>query len=146
MCLRSWLSSENRRGILPMSHMQHKVRFTMTPTNARHFEGFIIRCPCWQVVACLPRTHRVECPSRLGTWQGLSPLRQRSAGLCLGVLSGAYCTGAGLSKGRVEAVLGRADCLDAGVSTTDAGPPAGWEDVLPDALLGMARGQSGSIP
>ena len=54
--------------------------------------------------------------------------------------------GGGLSEGRVEAVLGRAACLAAGlVGTTDAGPPAGWEDVLPDARLAMACGQSGYL-
>ena len=54
-----------------------------------------------------------------------------------------YCKGAGLSEGRVNAVLGRPACLAAGLlSATLDGPPAGWEDVLPDAMLAMARGQS----
>ena len=57
-----------------------------------------------------------------------------------------YCTGVGLSEGRADAVLEWTVGLAAGLlSTTDVGPPSGWEDVLPDALLAMALGQSGYI-
>ena len=62
-------------------------------------------------------------------------------------LSGVYCAGAGLSEGRVDALWGRTACWAAGLlSATDAGPPAAWEGVLNDAMLAMARGQSGYRP
>ena len=73
-----------------------------------------------------------------------SLIRYQIAGPCS---SGVYCAGAGLSEGRVDAVLGRIACLAAGLwSTTGDGPPAGWEDVLPDALMAMARVQSSYTP
>ena len=58
-----------------------------------------------------------------------------------------YCAGAGLSEGRVDTFLGRAACLAAGLlSKTDDGPLAGLDDVLPDAMLAMARVKSGYRP
>ena len=99
------------------------------------------------MLAFLQHAHNVECPSRLGTWRKLSPLRRRSAGLCLGVAVWRVLRGHRRSEGWVDAVLGQTACLAAGLlNTTDDGPPAGWEDVLPDAMLAMARGQSGYIP
>ena len=94
--------------------------------------------PCWQAVAFLQHAHNVECPSWLGTWQGLGG-GALDSDRCLACTARAPAC----QKGRVDAVWGRIACLAAGlVSATDAGPPAGWEDVLPDALLAMARGQS----